>query len=300
MEIIRFMQSFASPTLDTVILVITNLGSAEAYIVLLTVTYLSIDNRIGRWLGIVLLLSLYLNFSLKGAFDSQRPYIIDPAVSRGAGFDATGTGPSFPSGHAQASATFWFLAALHFKRSWLYPLSVLIVILISLSRVYLGLHFVIDIVGGIGLGMLCVFIGYEVSTRFISDRAVNITERLALIILGIGLPLAIHMVVPQLWPGLVFTESSLFMGALAAFLSGPLLYRHTVPRAFGAKVVLALLGLITVFAVLYGSSVLLPEAFKRDPVGGFIRYLIMGYSAIILVPYLARQMKLAPRPIATS
>lgn len=300
MEIIRFMQSFASPTLDTVMLAITNFSSAEAYILLLTVTYLSIDNRIGRWLGIVLLLSLYLNFSLKGVFDSERPYIIDPTVSRGTGFDATGTGPSFPSGHAQASATFWFLAALHFKRSWLYPLSVLIVFLISLSRVYLGLHFVIDIVGGIGLGMLFVFIGYEMSARFMTGRSINITLRLVLIILGIGLPLAIHMTVPQLRPELVFTESSLFMGALAAFISGPLLYRHAVPRAFGAKIALALFGLLVVIAVLYGSSVLVPEAIIRDPIGGFIRYLGLGYSAIILVPYLARQMKLAPKPLPIS
>jgi membrane-associated phospholipid phosphatase len=299
MDAIRFLQSFASPTLDTIMLVITNLGSEQAYIVLLIVIYLSIDSRVGRWLGMGLLVSLYLNFTLKGLFDTERPYAIDPAVSRGPQFDATGTGPSFPSGHAQASATFWFLSALYFKRSWLYPLSVLLVVLISLSRVYLGLHFIVDIVGGIGLGVLMVLLSFELSTRLMARGPLNLFERATLIVIGIAAPLAVHLTVPQLQPMLTFHESSLFMGALAAFISGPLLYPHQAPRTLGAKLALALLGVLVVFAVLYGSS-MLPETLRQDPLGGFVRYLLLGYSGLILTPFLARQINLAPRALPTS
>jgi len=57
----------------------------------------------------------------------------------------------FPSGHASQSAVFWFcLAMLYKKRSW-YIGAALIAILVAFSRVYLGRHFVGDVVCGLAI-----------------------------------------------------------------------------------------------------------------------------------------------------
>lgn len=276
MDAIHLLQQAASPTLDAAMLAITYFGAEAAYMALLVIIYLSLDSRIGRALGIALLISLTLNFALKALFDTARPYVLDPSLSRGPLAEASGTGPSFPSGHAQASATFWFLAALYFKRRWLYPLSLLVVGLISLSRVYLGVHFIVDIVGGLALGILIAVAAYELGQlpRPPLGRSLQLLG-------GIGLPLALQLALGR-------QESVLLLGTLAAFMSAPALYRHQPPRTLSAKVALALLGLAVVFGALY----LLPGALP-GPLGSFIGYLLLGYSGLLLAPYLGRQLGLA-------
>lgn len=71
------------------------------------------------------------------------------------------TGYSFPSGHASIATVFFilfiYLIAIKVKsflwREILITASVLIIILTSFSRVYLGVHWVSDVLAGIGLGL---------------------------------------------------------------------------------------------------------------------------------------------------
>ncbi len=284
METIHFLQTWASPTLDTLFLLLTNLGSEQAYIALLVITYLGVDARLGRHVGVYLLLSFYLNYELKSFFDTPRPYVLDPSVVRSDLARETGTGPGFPSGHAQASMTYWGYMALRLRRGWFWALAGLIIALISLSRVYLGVHLPIDIVGGLVVGVGVIALAYAVDTLL-----TRMTPPLWLtLVLGIGAPLAFHLFLPV-------PSSELLMGGLAAFFTAPALVPYRADAPLWRRALVALLGLVLVFAVLVGSSLLLPEAVKRDPVGGFVRYLALGYTGLALTPLLARAARLTPR-----
>jgi len=76
------------------------------------------------------------------------------------------SGYSFPSGHALASATlyitFAIMAARHFKAWWehivLFFLALLIIVLVALSRVYLGVHYPSDVLSGVCLGSAWAFL----------------------------------------------------------------------------------------------------------------------------------------------
>ncbi len=81
------------------------------------------------------------------------------------------TGYSFPSGHANAGLIFYlflaFLAGRYLKQkkhgdmaAWLNTILVIIVFLVGMSRVYLGVHYPTDIIGGWCLGgiLLIIFI----------------------------------------------------------------------------------------------------------------------------------------------
>jgi undecaprenyl-diphosphatase len=60
--------------------------------------------------------------------------------------------PSFPSGHTANAATIVVLLALLLRRKWVAIAGAVYVVLMALSRTYLGAHWVTDTVGGILVG----------------------------------------------------------------------------------------------------------------------------------------------------
>lgn len=82
--------------------------------------------------------------SLKLAFQSPRPYWIEPGVQA-----LSGSGSySFPSGHVFTATVVWGFLALR-SRDWIvWVLAATLILLVSVSRVYLGVHFFSDVVAG--------------------------------------------------------------------------------------------------------------------------------------------------------
>jgi membrane-associated phospholipid phosphatase len=288
-ETIAFLQQFASPALDRVMLVITDLGDEQAYIALLVIIYLAVSPLWGRRVGVALMLSFFLNFHLKGIVDTPRPFELDPEVARGEAAVATAPGAGFPSGHAQGAGTFWGYLACQVRRPWFWVLAVVVVGLISVSRVYLGVHVPVDIVGGLAIAVVVVAVA--VAAQWYGPRLTRSWwPRVPLPLLfatGLLVPLLMHLLLPV-------DNSALLMGGLAAFLTAPLLIGHRVPEAIGRRVTAAAIGLVLVFATLLGSSALLPDAVKADPFGGFARFLVLGYVGLALTPYLLRLIGVAP------
>jgi membrane-associated phospholipid phosphatase len=287
METVHFLQSFASPALDSFFLWITNLGSDRAYIVFLVATYLAVDAKIGQRAGVFVLLGFYLNFQLKGLVDTPRPYVLEPAVGRSAEALATGTGPGFPSSHAQNSLIFWGYLAASLRRPWLWVVAAALVVLLSLSRLYLGLHLPIDVLGGLVIGALLLALFVYGEPLWSRLGALPTWLKLAL---GLAVPFLLVIFLPP--PGL---EPDLILGGLAAFLTAPLLVSHRAEGPLWKRITLAVLGVVLVFAALFASSLLLPDAIKREPAFGFFRYLLIGYAGLVLAPWLGRILSLAPQ-----
>ncbi len=95
-----------------------------------------------------------LNPLLKEIFARQRPSFNDPLVLL--------TSYSFPSGHATGATIFYGLAAYliarHVER-WTGRVlavvaAVVVDLLIGFSRIYLGAHYLSDVIGGFGVGMV--------------------------------------------------------------------------------------------------------------------------------------------------
>ncbi|ADI13957.1 phosphatase PAP2 family protein [Truepera radiovictrix] len=278
MDTVLFLQSFASPALDRFFQLVTDLGSEGAYIVLLLSVYLALDARLGQRLGVFVLVTFFVNFHLKGLVGTPRPFELDPALGRTPEAVAGALGPGFPSAHAQSSLTFWGYAALWLRRRWFWALALALVALVSLSRLYLGVHVLADVLGGLALGAL--FLGLVRAAEPLWGRLQGVPKG-ARVALGVLAPLALMLLLPP--PGL---EPDLILGALAAFLTAPLLAPYAPPRALWQRLVAAAFGVALVFAALLLSSLLLPEALKRDPLGGFARYLVIGYAGLLLVPAL--------------
>jgi len=126
----------------------TAIGSVEFYLLAISAIYWCVNTRLGFRLGLILTLSQGLNDSLKIAFHSPRPYWVSRKVIPYASYSSFG----IPSGHSQNAVCIWGYLASFLKKAWA-AASVLIFI-ISLSRIYLGAHFPIDVVVGWAVGAI--------------------------------------------------------------------------------------------------------------------------------------------------
>lgn len=103
-------------------------------------------------LGFMVTLSAILNRILKEVFAVDRPNI-ERLVQ------ISDDSYSFPSGDAQVLAVFWLMLAYHMRSYIIWFVAIAIIILVSISRVYLGAHFPADVTVGSLVGYLC-FIAY--------------------------------------------------------------------------------------------------------------------------------------------
>ncbi len=281
MEIIRALQSMASPALDNFMMLVTNLGGEQVFVALLVIAFVCASANAGRRMAIYFLAGVYLMELLKLLFNEPRPFQVDPDVLRSAAAAATAPGPSFPSGHALSIMLFWGLAATYVRRSWFSLMAAIIIALVAVSRLYLGVHFPLDVVVGLALGFVFVLLGRQV------DRVKWPLGKPLIIGLGLAVPLALHLVLPT-------ANSGLYMGGLAAFVVGPELVRHSTSGSLTGRAVLGVIALALVFVALVGSSVVVPDAVRHSAVGSYVRYLLIGGVGTVLVPLLGRWFKLVP------
>jgi membrane-associated phospholipid phosphatase len=139
----------AYPRLLGLMTFVSALGSEEFFLVFLPAIYWSIDKRLGRQLGYIFLLSALINNMLKNMIRQPRPFWLEPDIKQG---DAEGYG--IPSGHVQNVTAVFLLLAASVRRNWAWLLALLYILLMALSRLYLGVHFLQDIAIGFAVGLL--------------------------------------------------------------------------------------------------------------------------------------------------
>ena len=147
-------------------LFLSYLGNAGFYLVVILIILWCFDTNLGLRIGLLLMISVCLNTALKAAFHSPRPYWTDSRVSAFAAETNFGN----PSGHSQNAVIFWGMISYHFKKVWLWIPSIIIIFLIGFSRIYLGVHYLHDVLIGwlIGAILLTAYILFEAPiTRWI-------------------------------------------------------------------------------------------------------------------------------------
>ncbi len=158
MDIILYLQNLGdwpAPVMQF----FTFLGFEEFYLLVMPAIYWCFDTVMGARLAIMLAITTSVNAVLKVAFHSPRPFWVSDKVR------ALSSDPFFglPSGHAQNAVSLWGTWAFSMKRRWVWIIAIAAAFMIGLSRLYLGMHFPIDVLVGwlVGAILLWMFLRLE-------------------------------------------------------------------------------------------------------------------------------------------
>lgn len=169
-QISTWLHTHRYPQLTTALWIVTSLGSTlPASCIAAVVGLYLLWNRQPYWLAAVWLSvfgGMLLNKFLKYAFHRPRPHFDDPILAL--------TSYSFPSGHTMAATVLYgVLAALLVTKIRRRSFRVVVILsasfliaLVGFSRMYLGAHYLSDVLGAIAEGLawlsLCLTVVYSV------------------------------------------------------------------------------------------------------------------------------------------
>lgn len=273
--IIQWLQAYSTPWLDRFFTVFTQAGSHYAYMVILPFIYWAVDRQVGLRLAGLFLASMWLNGLLKEYLVMPRP---DPALVR---HMVTEPSPGFPSGHAQGATTLWGYLAVTYRTPWLIWAAVALIALMAVSRMYLGVHYLGDVIGGVAIGALMIA-GFVWLTRRRVGAALSLGQRT---LLAVAVPLLLY---PLYQTG----TSEQILGFFVGLFTADLLAGRTVPYRERVSVGRQLIKLAIGYA---GFFALVALHVMYVPVGlpSVLGYSLIAVWVVVGAPALFRRFGLA-------
>ena len=181
LQILHWFGSIHNPVLNPIMYFFTCLGNAGIFWILLALALLTVlpkkYRKVGLTMAIALILSLIMcNGVMKNFYHRIRPFVTDPTLQETElyGIFATIHDWSFPSGHTSASFAAAVAMFMWYKKEGTGAL--IIAALVSISRLYLTVHYPTDVLASLILGSLYGVIAYFITValfnKFPKIRAV--------------------------------------------------------------------------------------------------------------------------------
>ena len=170
MELLRMLETIRSPFLDTVIGLITRLGEEAVVLVIMCAIYWCINKKAAYRIGIAFFFSGITAQGMKICFRIDRPWIVDPTLNPVPSALGQATSYSFPSGHAQSAAALFGSLGVQIKRKPIKAACFIVIALVAFSRMYLGVHTLLDVAVSIAVSLLFVLLTVLLFTDGPSSR----------------------------------------------------------------------------------------------------------------------------------
>ncbi|MBS4022596.1 MAG: phosphatase PAP2 family protein [Dethiobacter sp.] len=278
--LILHLQQFRTTPVETLFRFFTFLGDDQFYMIFFGVILWCVSKPLGFWTAFVLLTSGTYSGLIKDLTLLERPAlpgIIHPDNS------------AFPSGHTLTAITVWGYMAVRLRKRGFWLWTAVAVVMIALSRLILGYHFLGDVLAGAALAIPFLLLFLWLSVSFTEQGWDKKFSLPLLLVLALAVPAFLAVVLPG-------SDPPKLMGYLAGAGIGYILekekVRSTVAAPLLKQIIKSLVGLAVLFGIIMGLGPLLPSSVTAL---GFIRYALGGIWVTLLAPALFVKLKLAQR-----
>lgn len=171
-EILSFLQSIASGPLMAAANLLSFIGEETVMILILLVIYYTVDKKAAFSSFSSLLSAQIVTNTIKAIVRFPRPFAVHPEL--GADRLESATGYSFPSGHTTGAAAFYPALGRELGKRCLLVLMVVLAILIGLSRNMLRVHWPLDVIVGLFIGLVASLAAGRLFDRIYQNRKARV------------------------------------------------------------------------------------------------------------------------------
>ena len=157
-KLLQMLQEIRTDYLTALLTAVTIMAEEVCLTLLIAIFYWCLDKKKAMRLGYFVLFNSVANSLIKSLIKMPRPFQegVVTAIRR-----ETATGYSFPSGHTQAAVSFWTGSMIIFRTRASVIVGTLMILLVGFSRMYLGVHWPMDVFGGILFGLIFTYFANE-------------------------------------------------------------------------------------------------------------------------------------------
>lgn len=155
LDFLKWLESIRTDFWNIFFQGITAIGEEILMIIIVVTLWYAVNKRLAQRILYITASSLCLNVIVKNFTKIPRPFMKGVNCLRA----DTATGYSFPSGHTQMFSTWSTSFAIKYKKLWITILTIVLILLIGFSRMYIGAHYPSDVIAAIIIGVGLSFLG---------------------------------------------------------------------------------------------------------------------------------------------
>lgn len=285
MEFLYAVAELRNPFFNWFFETVTHLGEETFFLAISIFVFWCVNKREGYYILLSGFFGICLNQFLKIICRIDRPWVKDPAFQPVGDSKIEATGYSFPSGHTQNIATTWgAIGAYNLKKRWLVIVSAVIVVLVSFSRLYLGVHTLLDvsvsllISAALIIGLRPLFVDeakFTKSMPYIIGIVVIMTIGFLTYVLAISGDSALD---PHNYASALKNACTLLgctIGLIVVYTVDAKWVKFDTGAAWYAQIIKCVLGFAIVLLIKSGLSAPLTALFGNEYVARVVRYLLI-------------------------
>ncbi|WP_318581562.1 phosphatase PAP2 family protein [Bacillus paranthracis] len=273
MLFLEWMISLEGSVLIAFFKLVSIIANETLYLIVISISYWCVSKRKAFHMIVMLCFSGYIGIVIKEFKKIPRPYTYDGIQSL---YEKSAASYSFPSTHVQLATTFWGSFMILCKKRIIWIIGIVFIILVAISRLYLRVHWLSDIIGAVLFSVIVVYL-YTKVTMGLSDRKFILLQRIIL-----AVSLIMYVMTSQV-------DNLKLLGVLTGSTIGIMLENHFInmneSNDFKMQVVKTVLGLSIMLIMQFILKKVIPDMY-------YLRYAVTGITITFLCPFLFHMLRL--------
>ncbi|HFJ9402430.1 TPA: phosphatase PAP2 family protein [Bacillus paranthracis] len=273
MLFLEWMISLEGSVLTAFFKLVSIIANETLYLIVISISYWCVSKRKAFHMIVMLCFSGYIGIVIKEFMKIPRPYTYDGIQSL---YEKSAASYSFPSTHVQLATTFWGSFMFLCKKRIIWIIGIVFIILVAISRLYLRVHWLSDIIGAVLFSVIVVYL-YTKVTMGLSDRKFILLQRIIL-----AVSLIMYVMTSQV-------DNLKLLGVLTGSTIGTMLENHFInmneSNDFKMQVVKTVLGLSILLVVQLLLKKVIPDMY-------YLRYVLTGFTITFLCPFMFHMLRI--------